>query len=86
MVMKQKIRSFTSGDWIACVWCRMQGEDRPGYEMHKTVFHEHSREYPCEHPMSQHVNFVFCSERHKQYFLNSHNDMGQLPEGFKSSF
>lgn len=86
MVMKQKIRSFTSGNWIPCVWCHMQGQDSPGYEMHKTIFHEHARDIPCDDPRAQHVNFVFCSERHKQYFLNSHNDLGKLPAGFKSSF
>jgi len=85
MVMLQKVRSFSSGDWIKCVWCAMNGEDNPGYEMHKTVMHDHARDIPCDDPRSQHVNFVFCSERHRQYFLHSHKDLGQLPPGYGST-
>lgn len=76
--------SHSSGTWIKCVWCAMHGQDNPGYELYKSVFHEHARALPCDHPASQHVNFVFCSERHKQYYLNSHIDMGNLPAGFRT--
>ena len=82
MVMLQKIRSFSTGGWIKCVWCAMNGEDRPGYEMHKTVFHEHARDIACDDPRAQHVNFVFCSERCRQYYLHSHISMGDLPAGY----
>ena len=85
MVMLQKIMSASTGNWVPCVWCRMNGEDRPGYELHKSVFHEHAREIPCDDPRAVHVNFVFCSERHRQYYLNSHKALGQLPAGFRSS-
>jgi len=86
MVMLQKVMSGSSGEWITCVWCRLQGEDRPGYELFKSVFHEHAREIPCDDPRAAHINFVFCSELHKQYYRNSHIDMGNLPPGFRSSF
>lgn len=84
MVMLKKVLSGNTGKWINCVWCHMHGQDQPGYELHKTVFHEHAREIPCDHPRAQHVNYLFCSERHKQYFRNSHIDMNQLPAGFRS--
>lgn len=29
------------------------------------------------------VIYVFCSERHRQYFRNSHREFGKLPAGFK---
>jgi hypothetical protein len=74
--------SFSSGTWIKCAWFEC---DLQGYELYKSVFHEHAREMPCDHPMSQHVNFIFCSERHKQYYRNSHIDMGNLPAGHKST-
>jgi hypothetical protein len=63
----------------------MHGQDRPGYELYKSVFHEHARSIPCASPYAEHVNFVFCSERHRQYYLNSHIAMGQLPAGHRST-
>ncbi len=27
--------------------------------------------------------YVFCSERHRQYWANSHRDLNNLPPGFK---
>lgn len=77
----KKILSANSGRWIPCVWCTMHGEDRPGYELYKSVMHEHARNIPCDHPRASHVNYVFCSERHRQYFRHSHIDMGNLPPG-----
>lgn len=81
----KKVLSFSSGTYIRCVWHALQGEDKPGFELYKSVFHEHARQLPCDHPLSNHVNFVFCSERCRQYYLHSHIDMGNLPSGFRSS-
>lgn len=76
----RKVLSASSGNWIPCCWFECE---KPGYELYKTVFHEHAKNLACDHPMSQHVNFVFCSERCRQYYLNSHIAMGQLPAGYK---
>lgn len=77
----KKVISFNSGRPITCVWCAMNGQGNPGYELYKTVFHEHGKNIPCE--FGEHVNFVFCSERHLQYYRNSHVDMGKLPAGYR---
>jgi hypothetical protein len=76
----KKVWSFSSENWVNCAWfeCR-----RPGFEMHKTVLHDHARTLRCDNPLSGHVNFVFCSERHKQLYLNSHKNMGKMPPGYK---
>jgi hypothetical protein len=29
------------------------------------------------------VQYVFCTERHKQYWRNSHVSYGRLPAGYK---
>lgn len=29
--------------------------------------------------------YVFCSERHRQYFINSHRDHKNLPDGYRGS-
>lgn len=75
----RKVLSASTGNWIPCCWFECE---KDGYELYKAVFHEHAREYPCTHPLSQHVNFVFCGERHRQMYLHSHIQMGKLPPGY----
>lgn len=79
----RRVLSSNTGTWIKCCWFEC---DKPGFELHKSVFHEHARDLPCDHPLSEHVNFVFCSERHKQLYRHSHIDLWNLPPGFKSVF
>jgi hypothetical protein len=81
-ILARKVLSRGTGGWIKCCWFECE---KPGYELYKSVFHEHARYLPCDHPMAEHVNFVFCSERCRQYYLYSHIDMGNLPAGFKTS-
>lgn len=78
----KKVLSSSSGTWIRCSWFEC---DRAGFELYKAILHEHARTLACDHPLSEHVNFVFCSERHKQLYRNSHLDFGQLPAGYKKS-
>lgn len=64
--------------WLRCCWddCEEQG-----VTLHQTKFHAHARGYPCGHELAKHVMYVFCSERHRQMFLNGHLDYGNLPLG-----
>lgn len=78
----KQIYSFGSGDWIKCAWCVMHGYDRQGFELHKYRLCEHRRDIPCV--IGDHVTFVFCSDRHLQYFKYSHVDLGNLPPGLKT--
>ena len=80
MAVVRKVLSSSSGNWIPCCWFECE---RPGYELHKTIFHEHARTLTCDNPVSGHVNFVFCSEFHKQLYLHSHVEMGKLPPGYR---
>lgn len=82
MPVAKKVLSSSTGEWIVCCWFECQ---KPGYELYKAVFHEHAKELACHHPQSQHVNFVFCSERCRQYYLHSHVSMGNLPPGYQKS-
>lgn len=82
MPVAKKVFSFGSDTWIRCAWFECS---KDGYELYKTVFHEHAKNLPCNHERSEHVNFVFCSERHRQYFVHSHVDMGNLPPGYAKS-
>lgn len=80
MPTAKKVHSYSSDTWIPCCWFEC---DRDGYELYKAIFHEHGRNYTCDHPAAAHINFVFCSERHKQLYLHSHVQMGQLPPGYR---
>jgi hypothetical protein len=74
------VLSRDAGRWLQCCW---DDCERQGYELHKTRFHDHARGLPCADPRSKHVWYVFCTERHRDYFLHSHRDMGNLPPGSK---
>jgi len=67
----KKVFSHDSGLWLTCCWhdCEKQG-----VTLYMVVDRHHQEEE---------VRFVFCSERHKQYWLNSHVSMGNLPVGMK---
>lgn len=78
----RKVLSRSSDTWILCAWFEC---DRQGFELYKTILHEHSRSLPCDSMFSEHVNFVFCSERHKMLYVHSHKAFGQLPPGYKLS-
>jgi hypothetical protein len=76
--IEKPVLSHHSGTWIICSWfeCEQQG-----YELHKAVVHDHARGLPCNHELSRHTHYVFCSDAHKQYWVNSHRSMNNLPAG-----
>jgi hypothetical protein len=76
----KKVHSRSSDTWILCAWF---GCEKQGYELYKSIFHEHASNIPCAR--GNHVNFVFCTERHKRLFQHSHISMGKLPPGYRKS-
>lgn len=82
MPVAKKVLSRSTDTWITCAWF---GCEKVAYDLYKAVFHEHAPELPCSAPLSSHVNFIFCTERHKQYWRNSHKVFGQLPAGYRKS-
>ena len=79
MPVAKKVISYSTGNAIPCCWFEC---GKSGYELYKSILHEHTN-VPCDHPTASHVAFIFCSERHKQLYLNSHRDMGNLPAGYR---
>lgn len=61
---------------VACAWDTCE---RDGYETNKVVTNDSAPGYPAKY-----MTYVFCSERHKQYWLNSIHDCNNLPAGYKS--
>lgn len=65
--------------WLPCCW---DDCERDGVDLHKAFFHDHNPGTPCNSALSQHLWYIFCSERHRQLFLNSHRQgQGRLPVG-----
>jgi hypothetical protein len=62
------------------VMCAWDDCERQGYELHKCVVNNGTARQP------QLLNYVFCSERHKMFWINSQNKYGSLPPGYKRSF
>lgn len=61
------------GRYIVCAW---DDCERDGVELHKIRSHEHLRNVSCEDvdvgaALGRHITFVFCSERHRLYWLNA---------------
>jgi hypothetical protein len=72
-MIAKKVINMTTGAHIPCCW---NDCFKDGVELHKFV----DTSSPAET-----ITFVFCSERHRGYFINSHRNMGQLPPGMRLS-
>lgn len=67
--MARIARKVLSRDSGQWLLCCWDDCEKPGVEMHKIVF--------------ERISYVFCSERHRQYFAYSHMSLGNLPPGAK---
>jgi hypothetical protein len=47
-----------------------------GFNNHRVQINEAKPGFPPKY-----INYVFCCDRHRQYFLNSHRGYGMLPTG-----
>ncbi len=63
---------------IMCAWDTCE---RDGYELHKVVTNNAA---PGKPPNL--LRYVFCTERHKMYWVNSHRSYGNLPPGYARSY
>lgn len=67
--------------WLRCAWDECEHQ---GVTLHLAVHHAHAVGMACADPYAKHIRYVFCSERHRQYFLHSHRPevgYGNLPVG-----
>lgn len=77
IIHKKVINLDHDGDRkILCAWDEC---DKHGYELHKVRVNYGT-------PGNPHIlNYVFCTERHKGYFIHSHRKYGNLPPGQRLS-
>lgn len=66
LAQKKVVNLDRGGTFVACAWDEC---DRDGFELFKVRAHEHPPTWACE--QGSHVTFVFCSERHKLFWLHS---------------
>ena len=77
VIQKKVINLDHDGDRkVMCAWDEC---DRDGYELNKVRVNYGTPQSP------QVVSYVFCTERHKQFWINSHRKYGNLPAGYRMS-
>jgi hypothetical protein len=76
IVQKKVINHDRGGTFVMCGWdtCEL-----PGYENNKCVVHEGVNGNVRD------ITYIFCTERHRQYWINSVRDCNNLPAGYARS-
>lgn len=67
-VEKRVVNHDQGGTFVVCAWDTC---DRDGTQLYSVMQHEHARSIACDSSLAKHITFVFCTERHKQYWLNA---------------
>jgi hypothetical protein len=78
IVQKKVINHDRGGTYVMCAWDTCE---KSGYEIYKCVERDHSPGYASTDAKT--ITYVFCSERHRQYFIHSVIKANDLPPGFK---
>jgi hypothetical protein len=78
IIEKRVINLDHAGDrHVMCAW---DDCERDGFDLHQVRINYGKALTPHV------VKHVFCTERHKQFFINSHRQYGVLPPGYRRSF
>ena len=78
VIQKKVINMDHDGDRkVACAW---DDCDRDGYELYKCTVN-YGKPGHSDHI----VRYVFCSERHRQFWIHGHRAYGKLPPGYRMS-
>jgi hypothetical protein len=73
ILQKKVINHDRGGTYVMCAWDTCE---KDGYEMFKVVEYDNANGYE---PKT--ISYVFCTERHKEYWLHSTVRAGYLPAG-----
>lgn len=65
-----------TGEKIFCAW---EDCDNDGYFCHRVRVNY--GQHPTGEPWV--TTYIFCSERHRQYWIHSHHNNGHLPQGYR---
>lgn len=64
--------------FIPCAWDDCESD---AVQLHQARFHDHPRPMRCDDLLAKHLIYAFCSEGHRQLWLNGHRAYGRLPSG-----
>jgi hypothetical protein len=76
-IAKYVVNLDQGGTRVCCAWDECSS---PGYELHKVRQHEHARSIACDSSLGKHITFIFCSDRHKLYWLNCTGEAARVSE------
>lgn len=65
------------GKKVMCAWDTCTND---GYETNKVRVNDAAEGYAPKY-----IQYVFCTERHRQFWINSVHSWGRLPAGFRRS-
>jgi len=76
-VSKKVVNMDHAGDrFVMCAWDECE---KDGYELYKVRVNYGT-------PGAPHIlSYVFCCERHRQYWIHNHRSYGNLPPGYRMS-
>lgn len=74
---KKVINHDRGGTYVMCAWDTCE---KPGLESNKCVERVSAKGYPLKT-----LTYVFCTDKHKRYFVHSIVRANDLPPGFKRS-
>ena len=79
IIQRKIINHDRGGTYVMCAWDDCEND---GFQNFSVREHTHAEGYE-----ERYMNYVFCSERHKQYWLNSIRPgmNNNLPPGYKRS-
>ena len=74
ILQKKVINLDRGGTFVMCAWDTCE---KAGYQNNRAVVHEGVP------PNVRDITYVFCSDRHKMYWINSIRDCNNLPAGYR---
>ena len=77
IIQRKVINHDRGGTYVMCAWDTCEHD---GYETNKVRVNTAA---PGHDPV--YITYVFCTDRHKQYWINSIRDLNNLPPGYRSS-
>lgn len=82
----QLVRNPGTGRVLPCCWddCERPGDNRVQEQVADGVFTEADLVSPLMLDTPKRFTYIFCSERHRAYWRNSHRDQGNLPAGLRT--
>lgn len=67
-----RVRDPITGDPLPCCWDECV-----------SLAHDENKVVVTDPGAAKKVHYIFCTERHRDYWLHSHKSMGNLPPGSK---